>query len=200
MARWSNGLRRSASTRRSARWNTPGELRTPQLQSSSTETTSARTVGERTRWCRRYKDGWGTSCALSTSTSRSTPATCTPAEAAQGRFWQVHDLLFEYQGLLAEADLRRYARELGLDLACFAGYWINEMRIRVRPALRLFASREEQNRGRARPLRPRHRRTRRQPTGSRGLLQRPARLPQAVHPGGAHLRQGPSGSKRPVST
>ena len=64
------------------------------------------------------------SCALSTGTSLSTPSTCPPTEAAeaaaaQGRFWQMHDLLFENQEALAEEDLRRYARELGLDLARF---------------------------------------------------------------------------------
>jgi diadenylate cyclase len=41
------------------------------------------------------------------------------AAAAQGRFWEMHDLLFENQGALAEEDLRRYARELGLDLLRF---------------------------------------------------------------------------------
>ena len=41
------------------------------------------------------------------------------AAAAQGRFWEMHDLLFENQEALAEGDLRRYARELGLDVARF---------------------------------------------------------------------------------
>jgi len=41
------------------------------------------------------------------------------AAAAQGRFWEMHDLLFERQDHLQPADLHRYAEELGLDLAAF---------------------------------------------------------------------------------
>lgn len=43
------------------------------------------------------------------------------AEAAgrQGKFWQMHAQLFEHPGKLDEADLRRFARALGLDLARF---------------------------------------------------------------------------------
>lgn len=37
------------------------------------------------------------------------------AAAAQGRFWEMHDLLFQRQAALADDDLVRYARELGLD-------------------------------------------------------------------------------------
>jgi protein-disulfide isomerase len=39
------------------------------------------------------------------------------AEAAdlQQQFWAMHDLLFRRQKALADADLRRYAEELGLD-------------------------------------------------------------------------------------
>ena len=39
------------------------------------------------------------------------------AEAAklQGRFWEMHDLLFENQHNLEDADLERYAKMLGLD-------------------------------------------------------------------------------------
>jgi len=39
------------------------------------------------------------------------------AAAAQGRFWAMHDLLFQNQGHLKDRDLYRYAGELGLDLA-----------------------------------------------------------------------------------
>jgi protein-disulfide isomerase len=39
------------------------------------------------------------------------------AAAAQGKFWEMHDLLFARQAHLKEPDLRRYAGELGLDLA-----------------------------------------------------------------------------------
>jgi diadenylate cyclase len=41
------------------------------------------------------------------------------AAAAQGRFWEMHDLLYESQEALGEEDLKRYAAELGLDLARF---------------------------------------------------------------------------------
>ena len=39
------------------------------------------------------------------------------AEAAgeQGRFWEMHDLLYENQGALEDEDLARYASDLGLD-------------------------------------------------------------------------------------
>jgi diadenylate cyclase len=41
------------------------------------------------------------------------------AAAAQDRFWEMHDLLYESQGELGEEDLMRYAAELGLDLRRF---------------------------------------------------------------------------------
>ena len=41
------------------------------------------------------------------------------AAALQDRFWQMHDLLFHRQHALQDADLRRYARELGLDESRF---------------------------------------------------------------------------------
>ncbi len=37
------------------------------------------------------------------------------AAAAQGKFWEMHDKLFEHQDALAPSDLVRYAEELGLD-------------------------------------------------------------------------------------
>lgn len=37
------------------------------------------------------------------------------AAGAQGRFWEMHDLLFENQGALDDADLEEYASTLGLD-------------------------------------------------------------------------------------
>src|SRR5688572_16069159 len=37
------------------------------------------------------------------------------AAAAQGKFWEMHGMLFEHQDALADADLIGYARELGLD-------------------------------------------------------------------------------------
>ena len=43
------------------------------------------------------------------------------AEAAggQGRFWEMHDQLFEHQDRLEDADLHGYAAELGLDVERF---------------------------------------------------------------------------------
>jgi protein-disulfide isomerase len=46
------------------------------------------------------------------------------AEAAlaaheQGKFWQMHDILFKNQQALSAADLEKYAKEIGLDVAKF---------------------------------------------------------------------------------
>jgi protein-disulfide isomerase len=41
------------------------------------------------------------------------------AAAAQGGFWQMHDVLFENQKRLGDQDLHRYAEELGLDVERF---------------------------------------------------------------------------------
>ena len=37
------------------------------------------------------------------------------AAAAQGKFWPMHDLLFQHQAHLREKDLMHYAADLGLD-------------------------------------------------------------------------------------
>jgi protein-disulfide isomerase len=41
------------------------------------------------------------------------------AAAGQGRFWPMHDLLYENQGRLRDQDLRAYAEQLGLDVQPF---------------------------------------------------------------------------------
>jgi protein-disulfide isomerase len=41
------------------------------------------------------------------------------AAAAQGRFWPMHDLLYENQKNLGDRDLRAYAERLGLDVELF---------------------------------------------------------------------------------
>jgi hypothetical protein len=43
------------------------------------------------------------------------------AEAArqQGKFWEMHDLLFDHQRDLEDADLHKYAAQLGLDMTRF---------------------------------------------------------------------------------
>lgn len=41
------------------------------------------------------------------------------AAGAQGKFWEMHDMLFENQGALTRPDLESYAEKLGLDMAKF---------------------------------------------------------------------------------
>ena len=41
------------------------------------------------------------------------------AAAAQGKFWEMYDLLLSHQGELGPRDLRRYATDLGLDVERF---------------------------------------------------------------------------------
>ena len=48
------------------------------------------------------------------------------AAASQGRFWEMHDLLYENQDELSDEDLTRYAAELGLDLQRFEDDLANE--------------------------------------------------------------------------
>lgn len=50
-----------------------------------------------------------------------TAALATEAAAAVGRFWELHAVLLEHQDHLTEPDLRRYARDLGLDPETVAG-------------------------------------------------------------------------------
>jgi protein-disulfide isomerase len=46
-------------------------------------------------------------------------AAAAEAAALQGEFWEMSELLFHHQVALEDEDLRRYARELNLDLARF---------------------------------------------------------------------------------
>lgn len=46
-------------------------------------------------------------------------AEASEAAAHQGRFWEMHDLLFEHQEDLEAEDLYRYAESTGLDLSSF---------------------------------------------------------------------------------
>ena len=39
--------------------------------------------------------------------------------ADQGKFWEMHDILFERQDQLTVTDLKGYALELGLDIGVF---------------------------------------------------------------------------------
>src|SRR5689334_18680034 len=46
-------------------------------------------------------------------------AAAAEAAARQGRFWDMHELLFRRQKALGDGDLRGYAAQLGLDAAAF---------------------------------------------------------------------------------
>src|SRR5262249_7897643 len=46
-------------------------------------------------------------------------AAAAEAAARQGRFWDMHELLFHRQKALENGDLRGYAAQLGLDVAAF---------------------------------------------------------------------------------
>ncbi len=65
---------------------------------------------------------------------RAGPAACAAEAAAlQGRFWEMHDLLFADQGRLEDPHLWQRALELGLDLERFeADRRSEEVRRRVR--------------------------------------------------------------------
>jgi protein-disulfide isomerase len=54
-------------------------------------------------------------------------AEASEAAAAQGAFWEMHDLLLDHQDALDAADLIGYAKEIGLDVDRFA----DDMRARV---------------------------------------------------------------------
>jgi protein-disulfide isomerase len=60
-------------------------------------------------------------------------AVAAEAAGAQGKFWEMHDLLFERQDHLLLADFVRYAGELGLDVAVFEAD-LNDMRFADRVA------------------------------------------------------------------
>lgn len=52
--------------------------------------------------------------------SRAVPAArAAEAAAKQGKFWEMHDVLFEHQRALEDADLERYAQMIGLDMERF---------------------------------------------------------------------------------
>jgi protein-disulfide isomerase len=62
--------------------------------------------------------------------SESHPHAVSAAEAAeaagaQGKFWEMHDLLFEHQDALADEDLLAYGRSLGLDVTRYAAELAN---------------------------------------------------------------------------
>ena len=59
------------------------------------------------------------------------------AADAQGKFWEMHDMLFENQTALEDEDLARYAEALGLDARRFASEVASEAHsTRIREDLR----------------------------------------------------------------
>ena len=46
-------------------------------------------------------------------------AIATVAAMEQGKFWEMHDMVFENQTTLEDADIRRFAQKIGLDMARF---------------------------------------------------------------------------------
>jgi Na+/H+ antiporter NhaA len=54
-------------------------------------------------------------------------AEATEAAAAQGKFWELHDLLLDRQEALEAKDLMRYAAEIGLDVERFKRDLINRV-------------------------------------------------------------------------
>jgi protein-disulfide isomerase len=46
-------------------------------------------------------------------------AEASEAAAAEGKFWEMHDLLFKNSAMLSVPDLTRYAAEIGLDADAF---------------------------------------------------------------------------------
>jgi protein-disulfide isomerase len=57
---------------------------------------------------------------ISTSHPRAEQAAeAAEAAAAHGKFWEMHDLLYENQARLRDEDLHAYAERLGLDLGTF---------------------------------------------------------------------------------
>jgi protein-disulfide isomerase len=63
---------------------------------------------------------------LTTLHPRAQPAAeASEAAGAQGRFWDMHAILFERQDALEDEDLLTYAQEMGLNLERFASELVN---------------------------------------------------------------------------
>lgn len=45
------------------------------------------------------------------------------AALAQGKFWEMHDIVFQNSNALEDDDLRRYAQQIGLDMAAFDAHF-----------------------------------------------------------------------------
>jgi protein-disulfide isomerase len=57
------------------------------------------------------------------------------AAAAQNKFWEMHDCIYEHQQALDDVHLNKYASKLGLDLARFK----NDMIKHTYANLRIFS-------------------------------------------------------------
>ena len=61
-----------------------------------------------------------------------TAAVAAEAARAQGKFWEMHDMLFEHQSALTPQDIASYGQQIGLDMDRFrADYESEELRERV---------------------------------------------------------------------
>jgi len=60
---------------------------------------------------------------LSSHTRALPAARAAEAARAQGKFWEMHDLLFQHQSELEDDDIRRYAGQIGLDMERFEQDW-----------------------------------------------------------------------------
>ena len=136
IARGSAGFGRAAGSRRSSRTcptrSTPTSTTctgasTPPSCSSSTATSSAPIASMPARSAADLEASFGDQLAF---VFRHLPlddvheharlaAEAAEAAGAQGRFWEMHDLLFRHQDALQEADLAAYAGTLGLDVDRF---------------------------------------------------------------------------------
>jgi protein-disulfide isomerase len=53
-------------------------------------------------------------------------ARATVAAMKQGKFWEMHHILFEHQEALEPRDIEKYAKEIGLDFAKWKADWESE--------------------------------------------------------------------------
>jgi protein-disulfide isomerase len=53
-------------------------------------------------------------------------AVATEAAGIQGKFWEMHDVIFEHQSHLTTQDLLKYAQQIGLDVPVFESDLNNE--------------------------------------------------------------------------
>src|ERR1700730_17407968 len=90
-------------------------------------TTNALTVDMHTRSSERFRKSWENSCGLSFETSRCEKYIQTPrsppkrpsSAATHGKFWDMHDLIFENQNSLSEQMHGELAHRLTLDRQAF---------------------------------------------------------------------------------